>query len=164
MFSWLLHKLYGFIQKSKLIVLLFHTSLLWELNEHFFGVVNSCLYCCFLTPKPYLTLCSSMDCSLPGSSVLGISQARILEWVAIFLSGDCPNPGIEPRSPALAGRFFTTDQPGKPLNSCLSIYLFYTLEMSSTWIYGNISGKIKTWLSSNSKLKLFVYSSWAMDN
>ena len=33
-----------------------------------------------------LTLCDSMDCSLPGSSVHGIFQARILEWVAISFS------------------------------------------------------------------------------
>ena len=33
-----------------------------------------------------LTLCDPMDCSLPGSSVCGIFQARILEWVAISLS------------------------------------------------------------------------------
>ena len=33
-----------------------------------------------------LTLCDPMDCSLPGSSVHGISQARILEWVAISFS------------------------------------------------------------------------------
>ena len=33
-----------------------------------------------------LTLCSTMDCSLPGSSVHGISQARVLEWVAITFS------------------------------------------------------------------------------
>ena len=38
----------------------------------------------------------------PGSSVYGILQARILEWVAIFSSpGDLSNPGIEPASPAL---------------------------------------------------------------
>ena len=36
-----------------------------------------------------------MDCSLPGSSVHGILQARILEWVAIPSPGDIPNPGIE---------------------------------------------------------------------
>ena len=33
-----------------------------------------------------LTLCDPMDCSLPGFSVLGILQARILEWVAIPFS------------------------------------------------------------------------------
>ena len=58
-----------------------------------------------------------MDCSLPGSSVLGISLARILEQVAIsfsrgsFQPGDLSNLGIKavsPVSPALAGGFFTT--------------------------------------------------------
>ena len=33
-----------------------------------------------------LTLCDPMDCSLPGSSVHGILQARVLEWVAISFS------------------------------------------------------------------------------
>ena len=47
------------------------------------------------------------DCSPPGSSVHGISQARILERVAISHPGDLPDPGIEPASPALAGVFFT---------------------------------------------------------
>jgi len=42
-----------------------------------------------------------MDCSLPGSSVRGIFQAKILQQVAIFFSGDFPNPGIEPAFPAL---------------------------------------------------------------
>ena len=49
----------------------------------------------------YPTLCDPMDCSLPGSSVHGIMQARILEWVAIPISRDLPDPGIEPRSPTL---------------------------------------------------------------
>ena len=47
------------------------------------------------------TLCDPMDCSPQGSSVHGISQVRILEWVAIPFSGDLPNPGIEALSPAL---------------------------------------------------------------
>ena len=42
-----------------------------------------------------------MGCSPPGSSVLGILQARILEWVAIPSPRDLPSLGIEPRSPAL---------------------------------------------------------------
>ena len=46
------------------------------------------------------TLCSPMDCSLPGSSVHGILQSRLLEWVAFSSSRDLSNPGIEPASPA----------------------------------------------------------------
>ena len=51
-----------------------------------------------------------MDCSPPSSSVHGIFQARILEWAAISFS----NPGIKSPSPAMAGRFFTTESPEKP--------------------------------------------------
>ena len=39
------------------------------------------------------------DCILPGSSVHGILQARILEWIAMPFSRDLPDPGIEPASP-----------------------------------------------------------------
>ena len=42
-----------------------------------------------------------------------ISQARILDWVAISFSRDLFNPGIKPMSPALAGGFFTSEPPGK---------------------------------------------------
>ena len=48
-----------------------------------------------------LTLSDPMDCSLSGSSVHGIFQARVLEWIAIAFSRDLPNPGIEPWSPSL---------------------------------------------------------------
>ena len=58
------------------------------------------------------TLCDPRDCSLPDSSVHGILQARILEWVT---TGDLPKPRIElvslmspALSPVLTGRFFTT--------------------------------------------------------
>ena len=45
-------------------------------------------------------LCDPVDFSPPGSSVHGILQARILEWAAISFSGDLPDPGIQPLSPA----------------------------------------------------------------
>ena len=50
------------------------------------------IFCCCLLIKSYLTLCDSMDCSLPGSSVHGIFQARILEWVAISFSRGTSRP------------------------------------------------------------------------
>ena len=55
------------------------------------------------------TLCDPMDYSPPDSSVHETIQARILEWFAISSPGDLPNPGMELLSPALAGRFFTTE-------------------------------------------------------
>ena len=51
--------------------------------------------------------------SPPGFSVRGIVQARILEWVAISPPGDPPNPGSQSGFFTLAGRFFTSEPPGK---------------------------------------------------
>ena len=51
-----------------------------------------CMYVCLV-----LTLCDPMDCSLPGSSVHGIFQARILEWVAIFSSRGSSQPKDQTR-------------------------------------------------------------------
>ena len=58
-----------------------------------------------------------MDCSLPGSSIHGILQARILEWVAVSFSRGLPDLGIEPRSPALQADALTSEPPGKPKHS-----------------------------------------------
>ena len=55
------------------------------------------------------------DCSLPGSSIHGILQARALEWVPLPSPGDLPNPGTEV-SPGLAGGFCTAEPPGKLQN------------------------------------------------
>ena len=60
-----------------------------------------------------------MDCSLPGSSVLGIFQARILEWVAMSPPGNLPHPGIEPGFTALQVDSLPTELPGKPLHVLL---------------------------------------------
>ena len=56
-----------------------------------------------------------MDCSLPGSSVHGISQAKILELGSHFLPpGDLPDPGIKHVSPALQVDSLLSEPPGKP--------------------------------------------------
>ena len=56
-----------------------------------------------------LTLCDPMD-----YAVHGILQARILEWVAFPSPGDLPNPGIQPRSPALWADSLPAELRGKP--------------------------------------------------
>ena len=74
--------------------------------EHFCVCAQSCP-----------TLCDLMDCSPPGSSVHGIFQARVLQWVTISFSRVSSQPRDWTTSlayPALAGRFFTTEPPGKP--------------------------------------------------
>ena len=64
----------------------------------------------FFWPLNFVQLfCDPMDCSLSGSSVRGIAQARILKRVAISFCRDLPYPGIEPKSAALTSGFFTTE-------------------------------------------------------
>ena len=55
----------------------------------------------------YLTLCDPIDCSLPGSSVHGALQARILEWVAMTFSRGSSWPRDPTWVSCIAGRFFT---------------------------------------------------------
>ena len=53
-----------------------------------------------------LTLCDPMDCSLPGSSIHGIFQAGVLEWVAISFSRGSSQPGDRTQVSHIAGGFF----------------------------------------------------------
>ena len=77
-----------------------------------------CMYAELLQLCP--TLCDLTNNSLSDSSVHGILQARILEWVAVPFSEDLPNPGIELvslMSPALAGGYLTTSATWATLHS-----------------------------------------------
>ena len=77
-------------------------------NDHFYGGVK------VLVDQLCLTLCDPLDCILLSSSVHRILQARILEWVAIPFSRDLPDPGVEPRSPALQADSLPSEPLGKP--------------------------------------------------
>ena len=73
------------------------------------------LLCC---SQSCLTLYNPMDCSPPGSSVQGISQARYWSELPSPILGDLPHPGTEPVSlapSALTGRVFITAPPGEDL-------------------------------------------------
>ena len=73
----------------------------FSLSLHFYSEVKSLSSC--------PTLCDPMDCSLPGSSVHGIFQARVLE--PFPSPGDLPDPGIKPRSPALQADALPSEIP-----------------------------------------------------
>ena len=60
------------------------------------------------------TLCDPMDRSQPGSSVHGIPQARILQWVAMPSCREYFQPRDYPRSPALQADSLLSEPPGKP--------------------------------------------------
>ena len=94
------------------------------------------LQCCLVT-KSYPTLCNPMDCSPPGSSVHEISQARILERVAISFSRGSSQPRNRTHISCLAGRFFTTEPPGRQLEgscavSCKWFSFYMCLVLSNT--------------------------------
>jgi len=59
-------------------------------------------------------LCNPTDCSLLGSSIHGILQTRILEWVAMFSSRESSQPRDQNRVSCITGGFFTTEPLGKP--------------------------------------------------
>ena len=93
----------------------------------------------------HVRLCDPVDCSLPGSSVHRILQARILEWVTISFSRGSSRPGDWTQVSCIAGRHFNLWATRKALKE---LYLIQTLENSL-----NIPGLMhvtlslgKTWL------------------
>ena len=89
-----------------------------------------CQVCvCVISPQSFLTLSDPTDCSQPGSSVHGMSLAKILEQVAISSSREFSRPRdqtLVSYVPTLARIFFTTVPPGKPR-------LFYRLQPSNQY-------------------------------
>ena len=97
-----------------------HVTKLKEKNRQFekavyiLGKTKPCACAC-LVAQACPTLFATPWTSPPGSSVHGISQARILKRLAHFLlQGIFPAQGMYPESPALAGKFFTTEPSKKP--------------------------------------------------
>ena len=76
------------------------------------------LYCAVLclVAQSCLTLCDFMGCSLPGSSVHGVLQAKYWSGLPCPPPGDLPIPGIKPRSPTLQADSLPSEPPGKPRN------------------------------------------------
>ena len=72
-----------------------------------------------LATQSCLTVCHPMDGSLPGSSVHGILQARILEWVAMPSSRGSSQPRDRTQVSCIAGRFFTIWATRDLSSSCL---------------------------------------------
>ena len=80
-----------------LIVLLCYASLL-KIGQGLFLGIHIYILC---VHAKSLTLCDPVNCNPPGSSVHGIFQARILEWLPCPPPGALPDPGIEPPSLSL---------------------------------------------------------------
>ena len=91
--------------------------LLISLYYYYFFIINECSV---LVALLCLALCDATDCSVPNSSVHGILQAKILEWVAIpFFRRDLPDPRIKLGSPAL--QKFTDWATTETLKQCIIV-------------------------------------------
>ena len=84
-----------------------------ETRDYFFII---CAFVHVQLLQSCLILCDPVDCRPPGSSVLGILQARILEWVAMpSFRGSCrPRDGTNVSW--FRGGFFTAEPLGKPVH------------------------------------------------
>ena len=96
-------------KQNKLVSFIIFLLCTWIFDAH---------WSCCLVDQSCQTLCSSMDCSLPGSSVHGISPGKNTRVGCHFLlQGNLPNPGIEPISPVCllhCRRILYHYPPGKP--------------------------------------------------
>ena len=122
------------------------------------NIINEITYFLFiyvLVALSYPTLCDSMDCSCPGSSVHGILQAEVLEWVAIPFSRGSSHPRAQTQVSCIVGRFFTfwiTKEAlfviYRALLKFFQYYKFYGLlfsNLSCIKYYGKIWNKWKGW-------------------
>ena len=91
--------------------------------------------CCCLVVKSHPTLVNPWTVAhlSQGSSVHGISQARVLEWLLFPSPGDIPNPGIEPVSPALQMDSLTLNHQGSPQNTLYSVK--FAFQKRRTYFY-----------------------------
>ena len=125
------------------------------------------LHACTLGRLSHVRLFATLwtVCSLPGSFIHGILQARILEWVAISSSWGSSHPGIEPTSlmsPTLAGRFFTTSASWEahhmPYNHDYQSLINKNVEKIKDYIVTTVPTKKGKWIS------IEYFNEWSEDS
>ena len=91
-----------------------------------------------------LTLCSSMDCNQPGSSVLEFPRREYWSGLPFPTPGYLPDPGIEPTSPALAGGFFTTGATREA--QALHAQCYFIRKHERDTICGKVQNPLGVWV------------------
>ena len=128
----------------------------WYLIVFFYiNFLNFC--CCCLDAKLCLTLCDPTNCSLPVFSVHGISQARILDWVAMSFSRGSSWPRDRTLIAFLAGRFFTTEPPGKAQISLMAKCYWALFQLSFVAICMSSFEKYLFRSFNHFKIGLFIF-------
>ena len=84
-----------------------------------------------------------MDCNPPGSSVHGILQARILEWVAMPSSRGSSGPRDRTCVSCIANGFSTAELPGKPLLHVYMTLICHTSQNSTVDGGGGLLGEVE---------------------
>ena len=106
-----------------------HTSLYSSLPSGCSYVVSLICCCCCLDAQSCLALCDPVDCKQPGSSVLGITQARIMEWVVISFSGGSSRPSdqscVSCKSPALQAKSLPLSHQASNIFADCSIWVWW---------------------------------------
>ena len=107
------------------------------------------------------TLCDPVDCSLPGSSIHGTFQARVLEWGAISFSRGSSQPRDRTRVSCPAGRFFTDWAIREAGNGKI---IFFTWGRAvSFWSTGREHRMVHKGCISHSEINLFAANSWKIN-
>ena len=141
-------------------------------SHHFLG-----LWKWVLVTQSHWTLCHPMDCSPPGSSVCGILQARILEWIAVLFSRESSQPWNQTQVSHIAGGFFTIWASGevilglyylsKMMWSVLYIMFHLIFKMTQQWKHlgthfineekSSLSHNAPEWLSSRAQMLMSCF-------
>jgi len=102
--------------------------------------------------------CDATDCGPPGSSVHVVSQARILEWVAISSSRASSQPRDQIHISCIAGRLFTTDAPEKHVFQVLDPYQISDFQIFFLFTFLMVSFEIlKFYILMKSNLFVFFF-------
>ena len=106
-----------------------------DLWESFLAKLDWWFNCCCSVTKSCLIPCNSLDCSMPGSSVLEVLQARILEWVAICFSRGSSWPRDWTGVSCITGRFFTVwaTSGAQCLLECAQIHIHWVDDLITVW-------------------------------
>ena len=124
------HCLNFLIQKMEIIMVpVWRGSCKNQMRQHSTKSLRTVYECTSAKLLSRVWLCDPMDSRLPGFSVHGSFQARILEWSPFSSPGDLPNPGIKPRSPALQADSLLSEPPGKLTHNKQSVNVYTCLQM-----------------------------------